>query len=57
MKYLQANNETLINISDGNNTDSNSQCDLFGSFGFYVQIVLACLSFMILICNKYEFKF
>lgn len=36
--------------------ENNTKCDLFGSFGFYVQLVLAGLSFMILICNlKYFF--
>ena len=51
-----------ILFSDTNNTftdktqtrgeeENPNNCDMFGSFAMYVQIVLAGLSFMILICN------
>lgn len=42
---INNNNQT---IDDAENPNS---CDMFGSFAMYVQIVLAGLSFMILICN------
>ena len=31
-----------------------SKCGLFGLFGFYVQIILAVLCFLILVCKKYK---
>jgi hypothetical protein len=52
-------NNTFTNISiDSNNQTINNEenpnhCNMFGSFAMYVQIVLAGLSFMILICNYY----
>jgi len=42
--YNSNNNITIIN-------DTSNKCDMFGEFGMYVQIVLAGLSFLILICK------
>jgi len=55
-------NNTFTNFSfDANKNQTNNDeenpnsCNMFGSFAMYVQIVLAGLSFMILIC-KYNLK-
>ena len=59
MRFLSNDlNNTFTNLSNNankdqtiNNQENPNKCDMFGSFAMYVQIVLAGLSFMILICN------
>lgn len=46
--------ESKEGLSD--NGEDIRKCNIFSSFGFYVQITLAVLSFLILICNTL-FKF
>lgn len=45
------NNSSIDNDQIYNDEDNTNHCNMFGSFAMYVQIVLAGLSFMILICN------
>lgn len=61
MKFLSYNdnNSTFSSLLNNNNNnitinddDKSNKCDMFGSFAMYVQIVLAGLSFMILICKN-----
>lgn len=59
MRFLAADsNNTFTNLSINaninqtvNEEENPNRCNMFGSFAMYVQIVLAGLSFMILICN------
>ena len=45
----------LINITivtSSSSDKNNKQCEMFGSFGFIIQIVLGIIAFMVLICKK-----
>jgi hypothetical protein len=54
--YITLFSASSFNISNNNNTlninkKDEIKCDIFSSFGFYVQITLAIISFLFLICK------
>ncbi len=62
MKYLSSEIQNIMlnnTINNNNNSlvtkeENQDKCDMFGSFAIYVQIILAGLSFMILICKIFN---
>ena len=53
MKILYENYTDSKNYTNSTSSiEENNKCDMFGSFGLYVQIILAGLSFLILICKR-----
>ena len=39
-------------VTSSSNESDNKKCEMFGSFGFIIQIVLGIIAFMVLICKK-----
>ena len=39
-------------VTSSSNESDNKKCEMFGSFGFIIQLVLGIIAFMVLICKK-----